>query len=393
MLSLILLTSTADIVRLALSGKEDSLIMILKESVSPSDFILTFDALMENRGNRRLIEEILRLGREKFGRRFMVTRAFNYYLSTRQLDKALRELNYMYSPQQIALKLGEIEDIYGESFWNLVSGIEDIRSPFRKGTILYLVRKGDYGKALSLTREISDTLFLAKLLFDRGKYELVVHILSPVYGRSKEATLLYGKSLFHLGRYQEAGPVLEKVDPALSSRAYRLSGNLKKALRVHPDTSFLIEYYFRRGNVDTLLNLCQTVLSKECIAAVLTSSPDSLQPMLMEMAIKAKEIRPEVGILLQVVQKYGGDTAVRFLENVLMGKKNSLPKEILYLSLALYGELHKDTNMAIENYSNVVGWAEPFALYRLFVLTGSEKFRRLLLDKYPQTAYSAMVSP
>ncbi len=393
MILLTLTLSTADIARLAMSGKEDSLLLVLENSVSPGDFILAFDILTERGYRGDLPDRILKMGREKFGRRFMVKRALDYYMSTGRVGKALQEMNFLYSPISISRKLKELEERYGNRVWEEISRMDSLRPAMRRGIIRRLIEDGRYAKAMEMAENADDSVFTARLLFHRKKYDYVVKLLSPLYQRSREATRMYGRALFYTQRYGEAAPILENVDPVLSSRAYMMAGKAEKAIRVMPDTALLIKYHFKKGNLKKVLELCRSILTGECIAALVISGPDSLNRALMDMGIRAKKVEPITGILVEVTQKHSADTVVMFMENVFLDKQHPLSENLLHLSLALNGEIRGKKGRAIEHYSKTGGWLEPFALYRLFILTGDEKYRKVLLNKYPQSAYSAMVAP
>ncbi len=390
-LLLVLAQSPGHIASLINRGLVDSVLTILKESPSPADFTIAYSMMIRS-PYIDYVPRLIELGRKKFGKRFMNQEAFQYYLDRGDVYRALRELNYMYGLQSVKDKFLMLEEKFGNRVWKALEKLKNPSPTLRRVAASILIERGRYGEALSFARTFDDTLRLARFLMDRKRYEMVADLLKDGYGRRKEATKLYGLALYHLGKYREAAPILEKVEPHMASRAYYRAGNFEKAELLSGDTVTLIKTAFARGQYGRVLRLCERVFVEECIGAVLFSHPDSAMEIIARLSTKAVRVSPATGILLQIASTYPQETVRKFMENVFMGKNHGIEDDLYHLSLALRGEIRGMEGQAIEHYLKVNGWAKPFALYRLYVLTGREEYRERLLNDYPQSAYSMMVA-
>ena len=391
MLLLVLVQSPGQIASLIERGMVDSVLSILKDSPSPADFMIAYSLIMRS-SYTDYVPRLIELGKKKFGKRFMNREAFQYYLDRGDVDKALRELNYMYGLQSVKERFLMLEEKFGDRVWKSLRKLKNPSPTLRRVVASILIERGRYGEALPFARTFDDTLRLARFLMDREQYEMVVSLLKDNYRRRKEAAKLYGLALYHLGKYSEAAPVLERIEPQMASEAYYRAGNLEKAELLSGDTATLIRTAFARGQYGKALQLCEKVFIEECVAAALLSHPDSAMEIIARLSMKASRVSPATGILVQVASTYPQETVRKFMENVFMGKNHRIEDDLYHLSLALRGEIQGMEGKAIEHYRKVNGWAKPFALYRLYVLTGKEEYRRQLLNDYPQSAYAIMVA-
>ncbi len=390
-LLLILAQNPGEIGSLIERGMVDSVFRILENSPSPADFTLAYSLMMRSPYSNR-IPRLIELGRKKFGKRFMNQQAFQYYLDRGDLDRALEELNFMYGLQSVKEKFLMLEEKFGDRVWKSLRKLKNPSPTLRRVAASLLIERGDYDDAISLARSFEDTVRIARVLMKRGKYDLVVRLLEKDYRRRKETMKLYGLALYHMGLYSEAARILEKVDPEAASRAYLRAGDFERAERLSADTITLIKTSFARGNYPKVIDLCSRILTPECIAAALFAYPDSAMEVIARLSIRARKVSPATGILVQVSSSYPPGTVRMFMENVFRGTNHRMEEELYHLSMALRGEMEGREGMAIEHYSRIKGWARPFALYRLYVLTGKEEYRKELLDDYPQSAYSMMVA-
>ncbi len=372
-------------------GMVDSALKILEGSPSPSDFILAYSLLIRSPYSDR-IPRLIELGRKRFGKRFMNQEAFQYYLDRGDLNGALRELNSMYGFQSVRSRFLILQEKFGDRVWEALKKLKNPSPTLRRVAASLLIERGKYDEAISLARSFEDTVQIARILMGKKRYDLVVRLLKKDYGRRKETIRLYGQALYHMGRYSEAARVLERVDPTTASMAYLKAGNLEKAERLSKDTLTLIKTSFARGDYGRTLRLCSSTLTPECIAAALFAHPDSAMEIIARMSIKARQVSPATGILIQIASAHSPDTVRMFMENVLRGTNHRLEDDLYHLSMALRGDMEGREDMAIRHYGKVEGWAKPFALYRLYVLTGKEEYREELLNDYPQSAYSMMVA-
>jgi len=372
-------------------GRVDSVLKLLESSPSPADYTIAYSLLMRS-PHSHYIPRLIELGRQRFGSRFMTQEAFQYYMDTGNLAKALEEVNRMYGLQSVREKFLWMEDKFDGQLWKALKDLKNPSPTLRRVAASILIERGQYPLAVEMARTFDDTLQIAKFLMEKQQYQLVADLLKDNYRRRKTATKLYGLSLYHLGRYREAARILERIDPQLASRAYYMAGDLEKAEKLTADTATLIRAAFKRGQYDRALQLCQRDFVEECVAAVLFTHPDSAMEVLARLSSGAKRVSPATGILVQIATTYPKETVKKFMENVFLGKNHQLDEDLHHLSLALREDLRGHRDQAIEHYQRVKGWAEPFALYRLYRLTGKRQYRDQLLDKYPQSAYAIMVS-
>ncbi len=372
-------------------GMVDSVLSILKDSPSPADFTLAYSLLLRS-PYTDYIPRLIGLGRKRFGKRFMNREAFEFYMDRGDLENALRELNLMYGLQPVREKLLMLEEKFGDRVFRSLERLENPSPTLRRVAASLLIERKEYSRALSLARTFEDTMQIARKLMDRKEYERVMDLLKDTYGRRKESTRMYGLALYYSGRYEEAGPILENVDPQAAARAYLRAGNIEKAEALSGDTATLIKTAFARRRFGKVLRLCERVFVEECVAASLFIHPDSSAEIIARLSSRARRVSPATGILVQIATTYPPETAIKFMENVFMGANHSMDEDLYHLSLALRSELNGREGEALEHYRKVKGWAEPFALYRLYVLTGREEYRNRLLKDYPQSAYSMMVA-
>ncbi len=353
-----------------------------KELRTPSDFVRAFR--MEKDPEKALL--IVKKAREIYGEDFMAREMYEALVKLGKYKEAIEEMNKFGIYTEILFKLNILYRSIGETIFPNIYDANIHDSKLKRAVFTFLLENGRLEGALKFASTLEDTLEVCEALIQEGEAWKVVSLLEGK--KDRRSRYLYGRALYMLGRYAEAGRILEGIDDTLSARAYMKAGMYEKVMK-RGNYKQKVEILFIKGKYEEALKICRNVLEMwQCFASsvIVEGTERTLEKL---YGSKLENVHAYIPLFVEIIHKYPEGSENFF--KALSGKDIPSDEQVLLLARAIHLESIGKYEEALKYYAKLEDWLEPFALYRMFIITGDRKFARKLLENYPSSAYAYMV--
>lgn len=322
---------------------------------------------------------------------FMTNEAFEYYYKKEDIKNAIVELSKSKDEDFIYYQLLRLYGDYGSKIYREIEKYKNNEN-FRRGIFKFFLMDNKLEMALRYSSNLTDTLTIANSYYEDGNYNKVIELLKNKSDNFSKR--LYGLALYKLEKYEEAGKILEKLEPETSAICYIKIKNYEKALKLTKDTTKIIISLFELKRYSDVIKLCNDDFYKECFLSYLyTQSPESVVNYFKRTFPKAKYIDSDIALYIEILNTYDIKEALNFFY-ILKGEDKSLnDKNLENLAYGIYYERKGEIKTAINYYNNILqeSWIRPFALYKLYILTKLQNYKDELMNEYPSSVYSEIV--
>lgn len=322
---------------------------------------------------------------------FMISEAFEYYYKNDNVEKAIFELSKSNDENYIYYQILRLYSSFGTRIYRELDKYKS-KENFRKAVYRFFLTDGKLEMALKYASSYQETLSIANSYYEEGNYDKVIELLKNK--KDNFSRRLYGLSLYKTGDYENAGKILENIEPETSAICYMKIGNYEKALKLTKDTSIIIVSLFELKRYNEIIKFCTGNFYKYCFLSYLyTQAPESLVNYFNRTFKKVKNIDSDIALYIEILNTYKREDALGFFY-IIKGEERSLnDKNLENLAYAIYYERKNNMKKSKEYLEKISedSWIRPFAIYKLYLITKDINYKREIMENYPSSVYAEII--